>query len=261
MTKSNTKIMRVPANTLRVHPTAQRAIVPSQLKKMLNKFDPDGIGVIHVVQYEIGGIVALWIIDGQHRWKALMERSLGEWLVTVQVYLDVVDDARASALFLELNDRSVVSTFATFQNEVNAGHPIACGVLKLATDRKFRIHREPGDGNIRCIVAMKKVYAMDDGLALGRALDTLMNAWGRTEAAVDGAVVEGLGLVYATYGDVINQPALTKRLAKHAGGAAGLLGDARAMRKFRVASTARCVAAAAIELYNAGRRSGRLDPL
>ena len=68
--KPRSKIVRVEAQTLRLHPSAQRDIVPSKLKKLIAELDLDAIGVLHAVEYEINGENATWVIDGQHRWRA-----------------------------------------------------------------------------------------------------------------------------------------------------------------------------------------------
>jgi hypothetical protein len=70
-----------------------------------------------------------------------------------------------------------------------------------------------------------------------------------------------LGLFLKTYGGNIDRAALVKKLAKYPGGSSGLIGDARGLRQFRHASIVRCVAEQTVEVYNSGRRGGKLDPL
>src|SRR5690606_15270957 len=107
--KTKTKLVKVRADTLAVHPYAQRDLVPSKLKKLMTDLDLDAIGVLHAVEYPIRGQAKLWVIDGQHRLHALLEHGFGEWEVEVKIHVDVDNDARASQLFLKLNDRSPVS--------------------------------------------------------------------------------------------------------------------------------------------------------
>ena len=261
MTKPRSKVVRMQAQALRIHPLAQRDVLPSKEKKLTAELDLDAIGVFHAVQYEINGETACWLIDGQHRLHALIAHGLGEWMVDVKIHLDVTDDAHASALFLKLNDRSVVSPFDKFKNEVTSGMETARGVLQQLKSRWLEVTKEPGEGKVRCVVAMKRVYDFDGGIALGRTLDTVLSAWGKTDAAMDGKLIEGIGILYRTYGEAIDQPVLAKKLAKYAGGASAVLGDARGLKSHRRGTVPRCVAEVVIDLYNAGRRSGKLDPL
>ena len=260
--KPKSRMVRVEAQTLRIHPLAQRGLVPAKLKKLMAELDLDAIGVLHAVEYEIPGHGhGIWIIDGQHRWRALMEHGFGEWPVEVKIHSDVTDSARASELFLKLNDRSPVSPYDKFVNEVKAGFPSAVGILDLLRARGLELVRTSGDGHICCVSALKKIHGLDGGKALALALDTVIAAWGKVAGAVEGAVIEGIGLIYGTYGASVDQAALVKKLAKYPGGAAALVGDAKGLRNLRGATLARCIAEAAIEKYNAGRRTGRLDPL
>ena len=150
---SRSKFMRVEARSLRVHPLAQRRLVPSKLKKLMADLDLDAIGVLHCVEYEIDGVLAIWIIDGQHRWRALMDHGFGEWLVEVKIHTEVTDNARASELFLKLNDRAVVSPFDRFQNEVGAHMPAAVGATRILQARDLRAGAAPSGqvGNLLAI--------------------------------------------------------------------------------------------------------------
>lgn len=261
MKKPRSKVVRIQAQALRIHPLAQRDVLPSKEKKLMAELDLDAIGVLHAVQYPINGELATWVIDGQHRQRVLVAHGLGDWQVDVKIHLDVTDDEHASALFLKLNDRSAVCPFDKFRNEVTSGNETACGVLSEVNSRGIEVAKEPGDGKVRCVMAMKRVYDLDAGIALGSTMDTVIAAWGKTEAAMDGKILEGIGIVYAAYGDAINRAALAKKLAKFPGGASGLLGRARGLKDLRQASVPRLVAESVIDLYNAGRRSGTLDPL
>jgi hypothetical protein len=263
MMKANpkSKVITVAAQTLRIHPHAQRDLLPHKLKELMNTFDLDAIGVLHGVEYEINGEFAIWIIDGQHRWKVLMDQGLGEWLVEVKIHIDVKDDARASELFLKLNNRAPIHPYDKFENARRAGHTDAVGIHQIAIDRKLKIDRTSRDGNVCCVSVLNSVYNFDDGEALGATLDTVLAAWGHTAAAVEGKLIEGLGLVYRTFNGNVDRPALVKKLAKYPGGPSALIGDARGLREYKHISIPRCVAERVIEVYNTGRRIGRLDPL
>lgn len=261
MKQSKSKLVKVEAQTLRIHPTAQRDLVPSKLKRLMSNLDLDAIGVLHAVEYEIEGVRGIWIIDGQHRWHVLMDHGLGEWIVEVKIHVDVTTDARASELFLRLNDRSPVSPFDKFANAQKAGHTNAVGVVGALVKNGLKLGKASGDGLVSCVSALTKTYDIDKGVTLEAVLETVISAWGRTASATEGKIIEGLALVYATYNGQVDRPALVKKLSKHHGGAPGLIGDAKGLRQFRTASIPRCIAERVIEIYNSGRKVGRLDPL
>lgn len=255
------KLVKVAAQDLRIHPLAQRQLVPSKLKKIKDSLDLDAIGVLHAVEYPIEGVTAKWIIDGQHRWKALIDHGLGEWEVEVKLHIDATDHARASELFLRLNDRSPVGPFAKFSNELTANHADAVGVRSIVHDFSLKITPTGDDGKICCVSAAKKLYQIDNGVTFRKALRTLIAAYGRTASAVEGKLLEGMGIVFKTYNGAIDEGALVKKLAKHPGGASGLIGDGKGVREFKKASLSRCIAEVIVSVYNSGRRAGKLDPL
>jgi len=250
--------VKVEARSLRIHPHAQRDLVLSKLKKLRETLDLDAIGVLHGVEYEINGVTAIWIIDGQHRLRALMDHGFGEWMVEVKIHLDATDDARASELFLRLNDRSPVSPYDKFKNEMTANHPDAVGIVNVLRARGLKVSRTTGDGNVCCVNALKKLHT-DGGKTLVLTIDTILSAWGRTAAAVEGKIIEGLGMVYGRYNGSVDQQAMVKKLAKYPGGAPGLIGDAKGVMNFRRSTLSHCVAEVIIERYNSGRKAGRLE--
>ena len=260
--KPRIKTVVVRVDSLRIHPTAQRDLVPARVRHIRQNLDLDAIGLLHAVEYEINGVTALWLLDGQHRQRALIDEGFGEWPVEVRIHLDCKTDARASELFLELQDRLSVNTWAKFDNHRKAGHADAVGVERIAQERNFQIGKATADGTISCVAALCRIYAADEGASLAKTLDTIVAAWGHGAPAIEGKLIEGLGIVFKTYNGQIEIDSLVRKLAKYPGGASALIGNARGLRVFRHnASLPRCVAERIIETYNAGRRAGKLDPL
>ena len=259
--ETHTRTIRIQAQKLRVHPTAQRNLLPGKVKRIAQQLDLDAIGVLAAVEYRINGELCIWIIDGQHRYRALMDQGLGEWEVAVDIHTDVQDDARASALFIKLNSRVVVHPYDRFRNARDAGFPEAVGVSEIAAAHDLTIDRKAGDGHLICVGALTEIYRLDDGATLEACLATIMQAWGSTCNALEGKIVEGMAIVYRRYSHAIEWPVLIKKLAKYPGGPSSLLGDARGLRNYKHMSISRCVAERILETYNAGRTTGRLDPL
>lgn len=254
-----TKIVRVEAQQLRIHPTAQRQILPSRLKTITANLDLDAIGVLHAVEYAVDGQQGIYVIDGQHRLRALMDLGLGEWVVEVKIHVDAKDDASASDLFLKLNDRSPVTSIDKFENEVRAGYGPAVSIVEMLRKRHLEVARTARDGAICCVAALKRIYQQDEGKSLPVTLDVALSAWGHRAEAMEGKILEGLSIPLMMHGDSVDRPALVKKLAKYPGGASGLLGDALGLRKVRKANLARCVAEVIAETYNSGKRTGRLE--
>ncbi len=257
--KSLNKIIYVAAARLRIHPTAQRdGLIRSKLQSMERSLDLDAIGTIHAVEYAIHGETALWVIDGQHRVVALLNAGMGEWEVRVEVHVGVTTDARASDLFLKLNNRSAAAPFEKFRNEVQAKYAAALNIVDIAARYGLTISPSASDGHLTCVVTLQSMYALNGGVALDQALSLITSAWGTTPSALEGKLVEGVARVFAKYGSAVDVPSLRKKLAKVPAGPSGILGRARGMRDTYGRPIGRCVADIVVDLHDRGRRSGTL---
>lgn len=255
------RVVLIKVRDLRIHPKAQRKLQPTTLKKIEKNFRWGSIRVLDAVECEVDGVFGIWIVDGQHRVEVLRKLGFDDWLVQVNIHSYIKDDAQAADLFIDANNGGQVPPYAKFTNAQLAGHADAVGITKIATDRRLRISNNMGDGVLCCVTALNTVYNYDDGVTLAATLDTVVGAWGRSAAGLEGRLIEGLGLVYRDYGSKIDRESLIKKLAKYEGGPSALIGNARGLRKLRhTASTAHCIAELVIAVYNSKRRSGRLEP-
>lgn len=259
MGKPTSRMQKFRADALKPHPMAQRELVPARLRKLKDNLDLDAIGVLHAVDYKIKGQTGPWIIDGQHRWRALMDHGMGEWEVEVKLHLDVDDDVRASALFIKLNDRSPVRPFDKFKNRLTAKDPDAMAINDIVLRHHMKIAASAGNGHLIGIASLEKTFSLDDGKALDRTLGIVSEAWGLR--SFDAKLIEGIGLVCARYNGVLETSALVKKLSKYPGSSTGIVGDARGLMEYRKVSLAKCIAERIIDTYNMGRREGRLESL
>jgi hypothetical protein len=255
-------MVKLLASTLEIHPVAQRGVLPSRIKEMEKCLDLDALGVFHAVEYERAGKRGIWVIDGQHRLLAMKERDVLEFPVDVMIHLDVKDDARACALFLKLNKRASVNPYDMFTNELAAKFPPAVGIAEICKESGLPIVRGGSqDGRIVCVCSLKKVWAYDAGITLKRTLEVSINAWGANAHAVEGKLIEGLAAVIFRYDGKLDLSALTTKLAKHPGGASGLIGHARTFSEMRKKPVSRALSQLVIDIYNSGKRVTALDPL
>lgn len=258
-TSNSIRIVR--ADSLRVHPKAQRRLIPATVRKIANNLIPEAIGTLHAVEYEIDGTHALWVIDGQHRLSALIAAGAGDCPVKVEVHESVQSDAESAALFLTLNTKVAVAPFDKYLAELEARHVVAVGVDGIVRSHGLRVSRDSRDGTVTAVSALKQTYLRDGGAALDKALATATAAWGHTAAAVEGKIIEGVGLVFAHYNGEVDQPALVKKLAKFPGQAHGVLARAKQLHEIRSGTLGKCVAEVVVETYNKGRRGTTLSPL
>jgi hypothetical protein len=259
--RSNTITKWMEVRDLEIHPVAQRRLVQSRLDKLKKEMDLDAIGTIKAVQYAINGKMAVWVIDGQHRVRALMELGFGEWMVEVQINLDATTDEQACDLFLKFDDYSPVAPFDKFMVELRSGVESAVGVEEIAKRYGLKIEPHTADACMCCVSVLKRVWNLDKGRTLLTTLGVITEAWGKRATALEGRVIDGTALLIHRYRKSLDLAALILVLSKYSGGPSGLIGDAGGIKELYKGSVAKCVAQAEVNHYNQRRRVGRLGSL
>lgn len=250
------RILKVPASKLRIHTKAQKAIVRTVLERIKQQLDLNAIGTIHVVAKDLRGTEHYYVIDGQHRVRALVETGNGEFLVDVEVHDDVKTDAEACGRFLKLNYKGSIRPFYKYKNALIAGFPTQVGIERLAEKHGLQVCGTSTDGGICCVNVLEKVYNLNSGVILDNTLGVVISAWGKTSEAVEGAIINGVATTIRDYSN-LDLDDLSKRLAKWPGGASGLIGKARALKEAKRIS----LSAATSELLELLLNSRRKHPL
>lgn len=260
--EEETHTIWVPISEMRFDPRVNRKLRQSRVDSIAANFDPEKVGIIHLSHRGDGSYI---VIEGQHRVRALVQLGWTDQRMESKVYegLTVAEEAER---MLALNDKLTVSRIDEFLIAVVASDPEAVAINNIVRDAGLVIDGQSRDGVINCVAALEKVYRGESQSAdaahpkvLGQVLDVVTSAWGRTKAAGQGDIIQGVGLVLHRYGDQVELDRLITKLAPVPGGPAGLIGRARAAREYRGGSVARNVAAIVVEVYNKGRRQGALS--
>lgn len=223
---SKTRIARIAAKDLKVHPTAQRPFQKAWGKRLAQKLDLDMLGVLVGVE-ERGHV---YIIDGQHRLFALKERGLDEWVCTVQVY----EDVDPHTIFVGSNDHRPVSALATHRalvlsSDDKAEVRAAKHLEAIVVSEGFAItnnNRMGAGSGIPGVAALQQALNLDNGVSLKRALSVARNAWGK-DSGIDSRAFQGLAVFLHAQNGTVNDSIFASKLAKY-GPASRLTGDAKA---------------------------------
>jgi hypothetical protein len=249
---------------LQIDPQAQREFNPGWVKARISLFDPDSLGTITVNKRSDGHI---YVIDGQHRVELLRAVGWGDQSVFAN-YFDRLTQAQEAAQFLRLNDSRVVSVFSKFQPRVTSGEPIACDIQRIVNAAGFAVVKGYGVGQkwqLCCVASLEFVYrgghinTKGGPTALAKTLKVIDAAWGSEAIHYTGVVIEGIGLVFLRYGSAVSIEDLAEKLIPIRGGAAGLIAKAGQSRDVRGGRLGYNAAGVVVDLYNKGRRAGKLD--
>lgn len=243
----------LPFGSLRCNSRVQRATIPARVKKLEREWNLNKVGAITVSVHDR----AAWIIDGQHRWLAAMERGLGDTKAFCHVYRGLSEKDEAE-LFLALNDSRTVSSLDKYLVGIVAEDETCLGIRDTLAKHGLKIGTSNGD--VRCIAEAVSLYEKSPEM-LDDVCATLTGAWGTRATALERVIVAGLGIVLGRYNGELDRSVLVTKLAKYRGGPGALCGDARGLTDYRPISVRRAAAEIIVDTYNKGRGSGRLAPL
>jgi hypothetical protein len=250
--KRAARLKWLPIGDLHPSPVAQRhKLNIARVDHIVASLDLEQIGVPTV--NERGSRV--YIIDGWHRIEAL--RAFGfqpKDKIQCWTYTELSEEQEAER-FLKLNDTLAVDAMSKFRVAVNAGRVTECDVDRIVRAQELSVTSDRIEGGIRAVATLIKIYEQGGPAVLARALRIVRDAYGTP--GLEAAVLQGVGLLCGRYnGELEDQLAVTK-LSRIHGGVNGLLGKAEQLRLSTGQTKAHCIAAAAVDVINAGLRGGR----
>lgn len=249
------KLKWVPLALMDVNLLAQREFRQARVDALAADFDLEQFGTPTVNHRN----THYYVIDGQHRIEALkVFFGDGQWegqQVQCWTY-EGLSEAEEAEVFLKLNDTLAVNAFTKFRVGIQAGRPDEVAVAKVVMEQGLRVSQDKGNGAIAAVGTLMRVYHRADGPILGRTLRIIRDAYG--DAGLEAAVIDGLGLLCHRFNGDLDDDRLVQRLSATHGGVSGLLNKAENLRKQTGNPKGHCVAAAAVEIHNAGRGGKKL---
>lgn len=236
----------------------QRELLPSRVDKITSAgFDPELMGY-PVASYRDDHY---WIIDGRARIEAVRVWLGSDWksqAVQCRVFLGLTQEHEAE-IFLELNDFTQVSAFSKFKNAVTANRSVETDINRIVAGHGLVVSREASrDDSVACVSAMIRVYRRGGPEVFGQALRVTRDAYGKP--GLEAVVIDGLGLLCTRYNGQLVEAEAIRKLGEVRGGVNGLLGRAQVLHKATDLPVTEAVAAAAVEIINAGKGGKKLTP-
>jgi len=241
----------VPVGLMCVSPLAQRDLNEARVDKMSANFDPELIGT-PTVSHRDG---KWFVVDGQHRIETLRAVGWGDQQVQCWAY-DGLTEAEEAEMYLSLNDTLAQTAYDKFRIAVVAGREVECDIDRIVRAQGLSVTRDRIEGGVRAVGTLIRVYKRGGAKVLRRTLVIIRDAYG--SPGFEAPVIDGIGFLCDRYnGDLEDQLAVAK-LSKQFGGVNGLLGKAEQLRRQTGLPLGQSVAAAAVEVINAGRGGKKL---
>lgn len=252
----------LPASRFVVDRDIQRGIDTVRVNKLRAEWNPAMVGVLSVSRRDDGGD---YLVDGQHRARALVDAGAGDTLVECKVYEGLTPD-QESELFYRLNDYLRISPPYKFRARARFGDPVAHDIIEIVEKNGLTIGRDSDGGRIAAVVSLEAVYTgkvvSKNGNypdILSGTLRILIDAFDKNATTFNGELIKGVGIFLHRHWEKVRLEDVARKIMGHTGGAVGLLAAARAYQSYQGGTVANGVAHAVVTDYNRGRhQSGRL---
>lgn len=249
------------AGDLQFDERVNRAVRPSHVQSIVENFDPVKFGVLEVSRRTNGRGVGYFVIEGQHRTRAVTALFGDDEKVPCIVHEDM-GEAQEADLFIGANAKLGQRPIEKFQKAVLAGHELETEINKAVEAAGCVVRGGQGDGHINAVNALTATYVGSKRLGgpsysvLVTTLRILKNAFGPDHTSFHGTFIRGLGMFLRVHGDAIDADELASKLAKS--GPNGLHRATAAWKDARKKSSSDSCAQAITDTYNRGRRKAKV---
>ena len=244
----------VKVNEMFVDYTYQRVPLKTKINRIVKNFNPDLLGVITCSMREDN---TLAIIDGSHRYHALLEMGMKDASVNALVYfgLSIKDEAHIFALTNKEHTKPTPSQI--FKAGIVSGDETSVGIANVVEKVGASFDEGPGANVIRCIATIRRVYTNAGPSVLAKTLETLKAAYPDNKEMYRDQMISAIGCIYHRYGKKVDQNRLSEVLAK-IGNPSLVIAQAQAMMSSGQTITFTSLPFLIVSRYNVKLKNNRL---
>lgn len=194
---------------LRLDPQAQRGLDERRAQRLADGLVPEAIGSIIVSKRENG---ELYIVDGQHRWRALQLAGIEN--VTAEVHKGLTQQAEAVLFLIKNRESAKPNKLAEYKVGVTAGLPPFVDIENVLSKRGLALGTNASGNTIAAVARVIEIAEQYGADVLERTLIIAEQAWGRSGDSFEHQLLIGLATLLARHGDEIDDEDLVRKLAK-----------------------------------------------
>ncbi|MFC5809603.1 DUF6551 family protein [Streptomyces heilongjiangensis] len=198
--------VEIEISDLNIDPQAQRTLNERRAQAIADNIVPAAIGSIIVSQREDG---SLYIVDGQHRWRACA--LCGMRTIRAEIHFGLTQAQEAMLFLIRNRESHKPRPIDEYHVGITGGVP-----LFVDTDRVLEKHSlSLGSTSANTIGAIAGVLNITDryGAAiLDRTLSVAEAAWGRSPDTWDGGLLGGIGMFLGRWGDLVDDKELGRKM-------------------------------------------------
>ncbi|MFF1960246.1 DUF6551 family protein [Streptomyces sp. NPDC058220] len=191
---------------LNIDPQAQRTLNERRAQTIANGMVREAIGSIVVSERADGD---LYIVDGQHRWRACALAGIPT--IMAEVHHDLTQAEEAILFLIKNRESHKPRPIDEYHVGLTGGVP-----LFVDTDRILQKHGLTlGSTSTNGVGAVSGVLQITDrygSSTFDRTLTVAEEAWGRAAETWDGMLLGGIGMFLGRWGDLVDDKELARKL-------------------------------------------------
>lgn len=187
----------------------QSPVRETQVKKIINNFDPKRLGSITVNRRQD---MNLYIIDGQHRVEVLKELNIPLIDATIHENLTVEEEAE---MYYGINDRPAKSPNSKGKSSLKFGDVAAIEIEEAVTNIGMKIDYDKNvnsDGYIMAYAALQNIHKRYGKDMLEIVLQVINSAYGKDKRNYQSFMMKGFADFISKFGSSIDLNHLINRL-------------------------------------------------
>jgi len=245
---------KIKVSDLMVDYTYQRLPVRGKIAKIVKSFDPDLLGVVICSMRENGEIA---IIDGSHRYHALVKLGLEHLNINALVYIGLSLEDEAKIFALSNQEHTKPSTVDIFKAGIVSGDKLTLAINDILIKNGYYVGVGPGNNKIRALVTLKRIYTNAGADVLDQTIRIIKAAYGSNSDVMRDQLMSAVAVILYRYKN-IDEKRMVQALLKF-GNPISLLANANAMLpSSSTAITYTSLPYLIVQKYNTKLKSNRL---
>lgn len=202
-----------------------RDVDPVWVNKKAEDFHPEGLGKPIVSRRADGTII---VLDGQNRVALCRKVAWRGWGADGRIECEVHEGltlVEEAGLFVLLAGHRSLTAMSKFLARQTQQDPFVLEIVEIVERNGYQIGSLPDDDVITAVSTLETIHRKDrrrhphdKPAVLNATLATMIHAWQYTPGGTDRSIIDGIGMLYLAYSDIIDEAILRRVLAAYPGG-------------------------------------------
>ncbi|WP_405520059.1 DUF6551 family protein [Streptomyces canus] len=198
--------VEVEISDLNIDPQAQRTLNERRAQNIADNLVREAIGSIIVSERSNGD---LYIVDGQHRWRACA--LAGIKTIRAEVHHDLTQAQEAMLFLIKNRESHKPRPLDEYHVGLTGGVPLFVDTQRILEKHGLTLGSTSTNG-VGAVSGVLQITDRYGSSVFDRTLTVAEGAWGRSAETWDGMLLGGIGMFLGRFGDLVDDKELAKKI-------------------------------------------------